>query len=118
MNPYIYVISVNGVLFFFSILFYFFPPKKINALYGYRTNKSMLNEEIWHFANTFFIKALLKYAAISFVAALFLVFISGAEMTWQPMAIMLLSLAVSVIKTEQVLSQNFDADGKKIKSKK
>jgi len=118
MYPYIYVISVNGVLFFFSILFYFFPPKKINALYGYRTNKSMLNEEIWNFVCSFFMLTLLIYAGFSFVAALFLVFISSAEMTWQPMAIMLLSLAVSVIKTEQVLSKNFDADGKKIKSKK
>lgn len=111
MNPYVYVISVNGLLFFFSILFYYFPPKKINSLYGYRTNKSMKNEEIWNFANTFFTKVLLKYAAISLVAALVLVYISSTEITWQPMAIMLLSLAVSVIKTEQRLSKEFDEDG-------
>jgi len=34
--------------------------------------------------------------------------------TWQPMAIMLLSLAVSVVKTEQEVNKNFDADGNKI----
>ena len=118
MNPYIYVISVNGLLFFFSIVFYFFPPKKINAIYGYRTNKSIKNEEIWHYANTFFNKTLLKYAAISFTFTLLYVFVAAAEITWQPMVILLLTLAVSVIKTEQVLAQNFNSDGKKLKVKK
>lgn len=118
MNPYVYVISVNGLLFFFSIAFYFYPPKKINSLYGYRTNKSMKNEEVWRFANSFFNKTLLKYAAISLVAALLFVYVITVEITWQPMVILLLTLAVSVIKTEQVLSQNFDSDGKKINIKK
>ena len=114
MNPYYYVLSVNGLLFLMSIIFYFFPPKKINSLYGYRTNRTMLNETIWNFANKFFTKELLKYAGISFVAALLLV-IFNKTLSWQPMAIMLLSLAVSVIKTEQVLTKNFDEEGRKRK---
>lgn len=112
MNPYVYVLSVNGLLFVLSIVFYFFPPKKINALYGYRTNRSILNEDIWEFANTFFTKQLLLYATLSLVAALILATIS-AEITWQPMTLMLLSLAVSVIKTEQSLNTTFDEDGKR-----
>ncbi|WKD85527.1 hypothetical protein KCTC32516_00868 [Polaribacter huanghezhanensis] len=118
MNPYIYVISVNGLLLFFSIVFYFFPPKKINNFYGYRTNKSMKNEEIWHFTNTFFNKTLLKYAAISFALSVLFVFLFSVEITWQPMVFLLLTLAVSVIKTEQILAKNFDADGKRLKVKK
>lgn len=118
MNPYVYVVSVNGLLFFFSLVFYYFPPKKINSIYGYRTNKSMKNETIWHFANAFFNKTLLKYAAISFAFSLLFVFILSVEITWQPMVILLLTLAVSVIKTEQVLSQNFDENGKKLNAKK
>lgn len=114
MNPFYYVLSVNGMLFFFSLIFYFFPPKKINAIYGYRTNKTMKNETIWHFANSFFTKQFLIYSAISLVAVLILAFLSK-ELTWQPMAIMLLSLAVSVIKTEQEINKNFDEDGKKLK---
>ena len=114
MNPFLYVLSVNGVLFLFSIIFYFFPPKKINTIYGYRTNKAMKNDTVWQFANAFFNKQFLTYSAISLVATLVLAFISK-ELTWQPMAIMILSLAVSVIKTEQELNKNFDADGKKLK---
>ncbi len=111
MNPYIYVISVNGLLFFFSIVFYFFPPKKINGLYGYRTNRSMQNETIWQFANAFFNKQFLIYSAISFVAALLFVYLFKVEISWQPMVIMLLSIGVSVIKTEQALSVAFDEEG-------
>ncbi|WGH74814.1 SdpI family protein [Tenacibaculum tangerinum] len=110
MNPFYYVLSVNGLLFVFSLIFYFFPPKKINAIYGYRTNKTMKNDTIWQFANAFFTKEFLKYSAISLVAAFVLAFIVQ-ELTWQPMAIMLLSLAVSVIKTEQELNKRFDEEG-------
>lgn len=112
MNPYYYVVSVNGVLFLFSLIFYFFPPKKRNSFYGYRTNKAMQNEDVWNFANTFFNKQLLIYSLISVIASLILVYINP-NITWQPMAIMLLSLAVSVIKTEQALNKNFDDEGKR-----
>lgn len=113
-NPLYYVLSVNGLLFVFSIIFYFFPPKKINAFYGYRTNRSMKNNTIWQYANTFFTKQFLLYSAISFIASLALTFL-GKDITWQPMAIVLLSLAVSVIKTEQELNKNFDEEGNKRK---
>lgn len=110
MNPYFYVLSVNGLLFFVSVLFYFFTPKKINALYGYKTNKTIKNTVIWQYANSFFSKQLIIYAAISLVFALFIAFLNPI-MSWQPMAIMLLAIAVSVIKTEQELFNNFDEEG-------
>ena len=113
MNPYIYVLSVNGLLFFFSIVFYFFPPKKINSIYGYRTNRSMLNDDIWDFANAFFNKHFLQYSRIAFAAALLLVFLVKTEISWQPMIIMVLSLGVSIIKTEQEISNVFNEDGKR-----
>lgn len=115
MDSIYYVLSVNGILFLFSLIFYFFPPKKINTIYGYRTNRTMSNETIWKFANTYFIKQFLIYSAISFIAALALAYF-GKEITWQPMAIMILSLAVAVIKTEQALNKNFDDEGKKKQS--
>lgn len=112
MNPYLYVLSINGLLFALSVIFYFFPPKKINALYGYRTNKSMQNEDVWQFANSFSAKQMLIYSAISFVFALLFVFLNPV-ISWQPMTLMLLSLAVSIIKTEQALNKNFDKEGKR-----
>lgn len=112
MNPYYYVLSVNGLLFILSLVFYFFPPKKINKLYGYRTHKSMQNEDIWQFANRFSAKQLVLYSGISFVAAMVLIYLNPV-ITWRPMAIMLLSLVVAIIKTEQTLDKNFDDKGKR-----
>ena len=111
MSSYVYVLSVNGLLLVISLILYFFPPKKINFLYGYRTNKSIKNDVTWNFANSFFSKQLLVYSAISFVFAMLLAFINPI-ISWQPMALMLLAIAVSVIKTEQQLFNNFDEDGK------
>jgi len=114
MNSYLYVLSVNGLLLLLSLILYFFPPKKINNFYGYKTNKTIQNEVIWQYANSFFSKHLLLYAGISFVFAMVLAFINPI-ISWQPMAIMLLAIAVCVIKTEQELFNNFDEEGKRKK---
>ncbi|CAL2062654.1 SdpI family protein [Tenacibaculum sp. 190524A05c] len=114
MSPIYYVLSVNGLLFLFSVIFYFYPPKKINGLYGYRTPRSMANQDVWDFANSMFNKLFLQYSGISFVAALALSFIA-AKTSWQPIAIMVITLAVCVIKTEQELNKNFDKEGKRKK---
>ena len=37
--------------FIFGILLYKHEPKKINGCYGYRTCRSMKNEDTWKFAN-------------------------------------------------------------------
>jgi uncharacterized membrane protein len=75
MNP--EVIILNGVvlflflvLFIISFLFYKYPPKKINDLYGYRTYQSMQNQENWDFANAISSKFMLKSTILSFILAL------------------------------------------------
>lgn len=114
MDPYIYVLSVNGLIFILSIVFYKFPPKKINSLYGYRTHKSMLNQDIWDYANAVFTKALLMYAAICFAAAMALTFLNPEMMqSWVPMGLMALTLLVSIVKTEQSLKATFDDEGRR-----
>lgn len=118
MQPYIYVLSVNGLIFLLSIIFYFFPPKKINNLYGYRTHRSMLNLDIWKFSNTIFTQTLLMYSCIAFVAAILLVYLNPQQMqSWIPMGLLLLTLLVSIIKTEQSISKKFNKEGKRIKTR-
>ena len=110
---FLYVFTTNGLLFLISIIFWKFPPKKINRLYGYRTPKAIQNQEIWDFANTTFNKSLLIYAGISFLAGLAFVTFLKAELTWQPMAFVFLSIIVSIVKTEKALTSNFTEEGKK-----
>jgi uncharacterized membrane protein len=109
----LYVFTTNGLLFLISVLFWKFPPKKINSLYGYRTPKATQNEQIWNFANTLFNKSLLIYTGISFIASLAFVTFLNATLTWQPMAFVFLSIIVSIVKTEKGLTENFTEEGKK-----
>tara|TARA_B100000795_G_scaffold269619_1_gene259602 strand:- start:1046 stop:1390 length:345 start_codon:yes stop_codon:yes gene_type:complete len=113
MSPIIYVLTTNGLLFLLSIIFWKFPPKKINNLYGYRTFKAMQNEDIWNFANTIFNKNLLMYAGLSFIATMLLANFIVNGLTWQPMVVAILSIVVSIIKTERALSDNFTEEGKR-----
>ncbi len=114
MTPFYYILSVNGLLFILSLALFFLPPKSRNTFYGYKTNRTIVNQKIWDFANAFFTKQLLIYAFCSLIGALILGYINP-EITWQPMALMLLALGVSVIKTEQELNKFFDKDGNDLK---
>ena len=116
MDAFLYVLSVNGLMFLISLIFYFFPPKKINSLYGYRTHRTMQNKDIWDFANSLFTQTLLKYAGISFVAALALAYLYPALMTsWFPMAFLFFTLFVCILTTENELNKNFDKEGKRLR---
>ena len=112
-DAFIYVLSTNGLLFILSLIFWKFPPKKINSLYGYRTHKSMQNQEIWDFANTTFNTHLIKYTALSFVGGLLFAYLYPTNTSWQPMALVILSILVCIIKTERELKENFDENGKR-----
>lgn len=47
-----------------------YPPKKINATYGYRTQKSMQNEENWQLANKYSSKLMIKVGVMLALAGL------------------------------------------------
>ena len=118
MNAFIYVLSVNGLLFFFSLIFYFFPPKKINDFYGYRTYRTMKNKDVWDFSNKFFNKTLLLYSGICFIVALGLAYLNLTWMSsWVPMGLLAFTVVVCIASTEKSLNENFDKEGNR-KTKK
>lgn len=112
-DAFTYVLTTNGLLFVLSLVFWKFPPKKINNLYGYRTHKSMQNKDIWDFANAFFNQNLIIYAAISLVAGLLFAYLTPNNTSWQPMALVLLTILVCIVKTERALKDNFTEEGKR-----
>lgn len=38
------------LMILFGMLMWFAPPKGINNMYGYRTKRSMINDEAWNYA--------------------------------------------------------------------
>lgn len=66
MDDYMNIGLLCGVVFLIAAaLMKFFPPRKINSLYGYRTSRSMQSDAHWQFAQ--------RYSTVRmFEAALFL----------------------------------------------
>ncbi len=51
--------ALVGIIFIITgILMQVFPPKKINPLYGYRTRRSMENQQNWDFSQKYSAKLL------------------------------------------------------------
>lgn len=76
----------------------------------------MQNQQIWDFSNRVFSKLLLKYAGISFAAALLFAYLAQGELTWQPMVFVALAILASIFGTEKAISDNFTEEGKKKKN--
>jgi uncharacterized membrane protein len=68
MNVYDFDLLFPICLFFIAVLYYVFPPKKINSWRGYRTKLSMESQKNWDYANK-------QAAVIMMVSTLFLTFV-------------------------------------------
>lgn len=61
---------VGLMLFILGLIFYNFPPKKINDLYGYRTLAAQKNQQTWDVANSYAAKYMIKCGLILIVIGL------------------------------------------------
>ena len=114
------VLLIPLTMIFFGWLLFRRTPKEINYVYGYRTKRSMMNEETWRFANQYFGKAWylcgLILAPLS-VIAIAIVFGKepGTVGTVGGIITMLqmLPLIGAIVPTESELKKNFDENGKR-----
>ena len=78
-----------------GLITYFFPPKNINHMYGYRTTSSMKSQNIWDFAQ--------RFSSIKmFQMGLLLIVISGLKLILdfsigQELIVSLISLVIVVV---------------------
>lgn len=104
--------------FIFGILLYKHEPKKINGCYGYRTCRSMKNEDTWKFANNLLGRLWLGGGAVLIVisaAAVLAVNASRPDMfsAVSGLAVImdLVFMAASIIRVESALKKRFNDDG-------
>lgn len=116
----IMVLLIPLTMLFFGWLLFRKIPKEINYVYGYRTKRSMMNEETWRFANQYFGKAWcfcgLILAPLS-VMAITLVLGKGTETVGTIGGIItmlqMIPLVGAIIPTEIALKKNFDENGRR-----
>lgn len=103
----------------FGLLFWKWPPKTVNAVFGYRTSMSMKNGETWIFAHKYFGKwwffiGLLTLAVT--VVVLVAMSVSGVDAGERhEVAIMFMQmvpLLFPIIPTERALRRSFDINGR------
>ena len=82
-----------------------FPPKKINSIYGYRTSRSMKNQENWDLAQRFSSQLMLKQGLIMLVMAFILAVlpISTEVSTLISMSLLVTSVINLFVQTEKRL---------------
>jgi uncharacterized membrane protein len=95
-----------------------YPPKKINALYGYRTPASMKNQQTWDEANRYSTMLMIRYALIMLAVGL-LITALVEDMRMDKDAFMLIKVGLMIasaigmavlliINTEKHLHNTFD----------
>ena len=94
-----------------AFILYKFPPKKINYIYGYRSKRSMKNDETWKAANTYAGLLMLRLCIYCFfVPAFCYVFLPEYNLLITIIVNTLLVISI-LYYTEKYLKKHFDENG-------
>lgn len=110
-NPLFLIPLVSGVIFIITgIVTLVFPPKKINALYGYRTNSSMKSQARWDFAQKYAAIAMCKMGILLALSCFMgLVFIPKSKIGMlMGLGFMILMLILFFIRVEKAIGKKFN----------
>ena len=116
----IVVLLIPLTMLLFGWLFFRRTPKEINYVFGYRTKRSMRNEETWKFANQYLGKVWYLCGLLSAplsVIAMAIVFEKGTE-TMSTVGFIITMIQTipfvgAMISTDIALKKNFDENGRR-----
>ena len=93
-------------------------PGKINHFIGYRTTRSMKNDETWKFAHSYFSEIWYKWGLIMLpISILPMIFVMGKDEDAVGIlgavicSLQIVPILVSIVLTEKALKRNFDEEG-------
>ena len=93
-------------------MMYRYPPKSINGLVGYRSSRSMINQDTWDFANKYCAILWIKIGIVSFIVSILIFLIEINEIL--SLVIVLIQtflLLLSIVPVEKALRNTFDENG-------
>lgn len=88
-----------------------YPPKKINELYGFRTRRTMANQDIWDAANKRNAQDVWTYAIYLTIFSIFLIVFNIPYAVMIHIVVLLLGLFVAIYATIKHLDKHFDKNG-------
>ncbi len=110
LNPPAIVLLLTGLIYYIvSWIQYKYPPKKINHFYGYRTQTSMLNQEIWDFSQIYSAEKLKQLGLYIILLGVIVAFFDVNEKWAIWISIVLVTLApfFMMFAIERVLKKRF-----------
>ena len=111
-------LACGPLILFFSFIYSKYQTKEISTIYGYRTIRSISNNDIWKFAN----KVSSKYMTIASLATIIFQ-LSGIILSYNSedflivsYGFLIISLGLSIWKTEIEINKFFDKEGNILKN--
>lgn len=111
---------VPAVMLYFGWRFLKKPPKHINSFYGYRTSRSMKNQQTWDFAHQVCGRLWFRWGLVllplSLLAMLLVPGKDAEELGLWLMGVTVIQVVVllgSIVPVERALKKNFDQFGRK-----
>lgn len=105
MSLIVYLV-LSPLLLVLSLVLYRFQPKKINPYYGYRTKRSMANQQNWKLANEYSCRILVGLAVIlNSIQALAYILLSAQVAFLLVAGLMVLGLIAIIPLTESHLKR-------------
>ncbi|MFN4122669.1 MAG: SdpI family protein [Flavobacteriales bacterium] len=85
------------------------PPKKINYLYGYRTNRSMRDQQSWDFAQIYSGRKMIQYGFLLALSSLSAFFLHPEETSgvFIGLGLMICAVVLIIMNVEQALKKKF-----------
>ena len=106
---------IGSLMLLISCVFAKYPPKKINDLYGYRTKRSMRNQDCWDFANRHSIRLIWKTSLLTcIVQAIGVILLDEGVALLTATIVLVTTLIYSVYLTEKELKNTFDKEGNRL----
>ena len=113
-------VLLPAIMVVFGVYFRDHVPKRINAIFGYRTTRAMQNHHTWKFAHQYCGRLWFSMGRVLFVASLvWMLFLYGKEayfVGWSNlilMGIQILAIVYSLFRVEKALKDTFDEHGKR-----
>ena len=111
-------LACGPLMLFISFIYSKYQPKEISTIYGYRTPRSIKNNNIWEFAN----KVSAKYMIIASLTTIifqllgFIFSYTSENFLLVNYGFLIISLGLSIWKTEIEINKFFNKEGKRLKS--
>lgn len=109
--PWIGIVAYGLPILIIGLYWKISPPKEINHIYGYRTRRSMKNQDVWDYANKIGAQAMIYAGIITTISGLIPLFIGWKHAHFIPLFVLLISILGTMLYCEKQLDQHFDKDG-------